>query len=135
MLKRCQKILLNGKRCTKKLLPDEIKFCKKHRTSSRVTTYSIGQRQFSGYKTSTPYETYIQSEQWRRRSIQEKNSNNNKCSLCHRSGILHTHHSTYVRLGNEQHGDLTVLCENCHVLFHNFYEYDSLVGYFKPKDR
>lgn len=135
MLKRCQKINEYGKRCTKRLLPDEIKFCKKHKTSSRVTTFAIGIRKFFGNKTSIPYEKYIQSEQWRRRSIQEKNFNHNKCSLCHRSGILHTHHSTYVRLGNEQHGDLVVLCENCHTIFHNFYEYSGLVGHFIPKDR
>ena len=131
-LRRCQKVFENGKRCTKHLLPDEKKYCKKHQSLFPVTTYSVGHREFDGDNTRDRYESYIQSDQWKQKARREK-SFQRACVLCHRTNNLHVHHSTYVRLGNEQLGDLIVVCENCHSIFHNFYEYDGRVGHFVPK--
>jgi len=132
MNRRCQKVFENGKRCSKYVIGTS-KYCEKHRQPFKHQTYAIGSRKFDGESTATRYEQYIQSDQWKERAKRERAFWNNSCSLCHRKGELHVHHSTYVRLGNEQHGDLIVLCENCHTIFHQFYEYDGRVGYFVPK--
>lgn len=132
MTKRCQRIFDNGTRCVKYVIGTE-KYCEKHKQPFKHQTISIGHRKFSGHRTNQSYQDYLNSEQWKIRSKREKSFAKNLCALCHRTGELHVHHSTYVRLGNEQMGDLIVLCENCHLIFHKFYEYDGRVGYFVPK--
>ena len=67
------------------------------------------------------YQEYIESDLWRDTSEFAKLRAGNKCQVCnvHRDhAILDTHHRTYERLGTEEHGDLTVLCRECHTLFH-----------------
>lgn len=132
MLSRCQKVFENKKRCSKSALPGE-KFCEKHRQTFRYQTYSIGHRQFAGQRTVGDYQTYIDSPEWKEKAKTVRDHFGNQCQLCHGKGMLHIHHNTYVRLGNERPEDLTVLCASCHELFHQFYEYDGAVGYFKPK--
>jgi hypothetical protein len=79
------------------------------------------------------YYSYLQSEEWRRKSGAAK-ADNPRCSLCNRkSKPLHAHHRTYVRCGNENFYDLTVLCSDCHDLFHDYYGYDHKLGCFNPK--
>ena len=129
MLKRCKKIFPNGKQCSRHALPDQI-YCEKHKHPS-TTTYSIGQTKFSGKKTEMRYEEYIKTDQWKNKAKKERIFWNHKCALCHRSSrILHVHHSTYVRLGYEEQGDLIVLCEDCHKLFHKHYTYSGATGTF-----
>ena len=85
------------------------------------------------------YTEYIHSGEWAAlsRRMREKNP---RCSLCNRprvpqsrkkTVVLHVHHRTYERLAREHDEDLTVLCENCHKLFHDHYVYDKR-GFFNP---
>lgn len=66
------------------------------------------------------YYEYIQSPEWKQKSKEAKERAMNRCQLCYRPSneiVLHTHHRTYERLGNELDTDLTVLCEECHKIF------------------
>lgn len=79
------------------------------------------------------YQAYLDSDEWKIKSAAKK-AENPRCSLCNRmSKVLHVHHRTYKRLGSENSFDLTVLCENCHDLFHRNYQYDSKLGCFYTK--
>jgi len=109
-------------------------YCEDHAPKLNPVTYSVGKTKFSGNKSveADHYSVYIQSVEWQVKSSLERTKNPN-CSLCNRKGVLHVHHRTYVRLGEEKDGDLIVLCSDCHELFHNFYRYSGKVGYFVPK--
>lgn len=67
------------------------------------------------------YKQYLNSSEWRRKARQAKDRAGRRCQLCNAGpGLnkLHAHHRTYERLGHEWDTDLTVLCEDCHKLFH-----------------
>jgi 5-methylcytosine-specific restriction endonuclease McrA len=67
------------------------------------------------------YHQYINSLEWINKSEQAKKRAEYRCQVCNRSNsevVLHTHHRTYERLGNEKDQDLTVLCQVCHQIFH-----------------
>jgi DNA-directed RNA polymerase subunit RPC12/RpoP len=67
------------------------------------------------------YHEYIQSEEWKVKSRNEKIKAGYRCMLCGKSGddhSLNTHHNTYANLGDEQPGELIVLCDSCHKKFH-----------------
>ena len=68
------------------------------------------------------YYEYIQSPEWHLVSYTAKVNAGWRCRVCNLAGNysnLHTHHRTYERLGNERPDDLTVLCADCHKLFHD----------------
>lgn len=78
------------------------------------------------------YKEYLNSEEWKLKS-ETKKIENPRCSLCNRkSEALHAHHRTYARLGNENSFDLTVLCNECHDLFHKHYWYNDGSDCFYP---
>ena len=61
------------------------------------------------------YEAYINSPEWKlfRRTIIK--ARGKKCEDCSAAGpVLHLHHLTYERLGNELPEDVRLLCEPCH---------------------
>lgn len=67
------------------------------------------------------YHEYIQSAAWKEKAERIKHQRGYRCQLCGVSGYirpLHAHHNTYERLGNEFEIDLTVLCGECHEIFH-----------------
>lgn len=71
---------------------------------------------------SIPYVEYLKTEHWqnlRKRSLKRAGY---RCQTCNAKGILHVHHRTYVRRGEEELSDLIVLCANCHSTFHNVHE-------------
>jgi hypothetical protein len=41
-----------------------------------------------------------------------------RCQVCDADMHLDVHHRTYDRFGHEDPGDLTVLCRDCHRLYH-----------------
>lgn len=140
-LKGCTIKVKGGLRCGNPQLHGK-KYCASHiplppppkvKKKPDITTYSIGETIFSGEKKvkASQYDYYLQSPEWKKKANIEKELNPN-CSLCNRKGTLHVHHRTYVRCGCEQPGDLIVLCNACHEMFHNFYKYDGRVGYFVP---
>jgi len=66
------------------------------------------------------YREYIQSKEWRERAEKAKADAGYRCQVCNASKHeqrLDAHHRTYANLGNEQPGDITVLCGICHELF------------------
>lgn len=69
---------------------------------------------------SIEYRMYLSSDEWRIKSEAMKWLSEYRCQICnrHQSQVsLNTHHRTYVRVGKERPGDLTVLCERCHKLY------------------
>lgn len=66
-----------------------------------------------------PYREYLQSEWWsfiRSRRLRQAGF---RCQICNEGGcVLDVHHRTYERVGAERLSDLTVLCRECHTLFH-----------------
>jgi hypothetical protein len=73
--------------------------------------------------TKTEYAQYIQSEWWQQRRKQAIAAADNECQRCWLprwlaslvyDQDLHVHHLNYQNLGNEQPGDLKVLCRRCH---------------------
>ena len=72
------------------------------------------------------YADYLQSSDWkitRSRAL----SKNNSCELCGHKHSLHVHHKSYRNgtqknvLGNEPDYLLTVLCKECHYLWHELF--------------
>jgi len=66
-----------------------------------------------------PYQQYLQTEHWQSTRKQMLKRARFSCQLCSAKGELHVHHRTYANRGNEQYGDLIVLCANCHAKFHD----------------
>ena len=69
-----------------------------------------------------PYQDYLRTLWWREVREEALKVADYACQLCNArslvAGPLHVHHRTYERRGFESVGDLTVLCERCHNLFH-----------------
>ena len=64
------------------------------------------------------YEEYLQSPEWQNKREWALKWAGDACQVCNSIYNLHVHHRTYDNLGAELPGDLTVLCKNCHTLFH-----------------
>ncbi|MDR2597257.1 MAG: hypothetical protein LBC76_08065 [Treponema sp.] len=66
------------------------------------------------------YKEFLKTLYWQTISEYKKNEADNKCQLCNKGGVLHTHHRTYSIHGYEvlYPEDLIVLCEKCHSKFH-----------------
>lgn len=64
------------------------------------------------------YDAYLHSQAWRNRRLAAIEAAGGRCQLCNSPENLEAHHRTYVRFGRELPGDLTVLCDPCHMLFH-----------------
>ncbi len=68
---------------------------------------------------SLPYREYLQSPEWKERAALARERAGYRCQVCNAINVqLNVHHRTYERLGNEVDGDLTVLCQPCHQIFH-----------------
>ncbi len=66
-----------------------------------------------------PYKQYLNTYHWRITRVAKLSDVGFRCQLCYvRDKSLHVHHRTYLRLGREKPMDLTVLCKECHTLFH-----------------
>lgn len=65
------------------------------------------------------YGDYLRTDHWRqvrRRALRQANY---RCQVCNTGEKrLHVHHRTYINRGCELPTDVTVLCEDCHALFH-----------------
>lgn len=65
-----------------------------------------------------PYADYLQSPEWKAIRAQAIEAAGGRCQVCNSSSHLNVHHRTYERRGAEGLQDLTVLCSECHSLFH-----------------
>lgn len=62
------------------------------------------------------YENYLASPQWRQNRTRCISSET--CFICGKRGIVHFHHCSYENIGDEQPGDLVVLCGEHHRAVH-----------------
>lgn len=60
------------------------------------------------------YQDYLKTEHWQTTRKATLADRNYKCEKCGKRGLLHVHHLTYKRLGDELPEDLQVLCPECH---------------------
>lgn len=67
-----------------------------------------------------PYRDYLQTREWRLTKAIVRRRFGGRCATCNSAKRLHVHvhHRTYERRGEEDIGDLTLLCGDCHGLFH-----------------
>lgn len=67
-----------------------------------------------------PYGEYLKTPEWQETREWHVKSVSYKCQICNSANKkLHVHHRTYEKTGEEFHRDLTVLCEDCHKLYHS----------------
>lgn len=65
------------------------------------------------------YSDYLASKWWQSKRSQAHDRAQRRCQVCNSdTRYIDVHHRTYERLGREQDSDLTVLCRECHSLFH-----------------
>lgn len=64
------------------------------------------------------YKAYLQSEEWKARRQHAIDLADGRCQVCYSPDDLEVHHRTYERLFEEAPLDLTVLCRDCHGLYH-----------------
>jgi 5-methylcytosine-specific restriction endonuclease McrA len=64
------------------------------------------------------YKIYLQTAHWQKTRKRKLSQAKYRCQVCYSQKKLHVHHRTYKRIGKEWLIDLTVLCEDCHDLFH-----------------
>ena len=98
-------------------------YCAKHYLHMKPIEKTTNSRIVGGSWGSTDYSVYIKSKEWKMRSDLFR-LQHPTCRNCNRRGQLYVHHRTYERLGKERDDDLTVLCKDCHDLFHKNYVYD-----------
>ena len=67
---------------------------------------------------------YMTSFGWRMKREAVLRRDNSCCQSCGATERLEVHHITYKRLGNEDLGDLIVVCRNCHQKIHDRYGYN-----------
>lgn len=88
---------------------------------ARAERNEVARQAMQALKT-MPYPDYLKTDHWqdlRKRSLKRAGY---RCQTCNAKGVLHVHHRTYVRRGEEELSDLIVLCANCHSTFHNAHE-------------
>jgi len=63
------------------------------------------------------YQDYLKSPEWKElaRRVKERDR---CCVLCSSTKNLEAHHRTYVRVCNEELGDLVTVCDRCHTFYH-----------------
>ncbi|MEM9388355.1 MAG: HNH endonuclease [Pseudomonadota bacterium] len=64
------------------------------------------------------YDSYLRSPHWQTTRRIALVDAFHRCRVCNSDERLEVHHRTYERLGREHPSDLTVLCRECHELFH-----------------
>lgn len=67
---------------------------------------------------SMPYPEYLLTPEWQIKRQKALRFASFRCQVCNGAEDLNVHHRTYERLGRERLADLTVLCQDCHAIFH-----------------
>jgi len=118
---QCSGITNSGDRC-KRLIRNNRQYCSQHKNQNPIPQPLKPKE----------YKKYIDSSAWASKSKSVRKDFGDRCRLCNREGLIHSHHRTYERLGIELPEDLTPLCKDCHDLFHVNYGYDKKTKTFKP---
>jgi replicative DNA helicase len=66
-----------------------------------------------------PYEEYLKTPEWAEKQANALQRADHRCQICNSPHSLHVHHRTYENRGDEQLENLTVLCDECHMLYHH----------------
>lgn len=66
------------------------------------------------------YREYLLSEAWMDKKLGALQWADERCQVCNNPHDLAVHHRTYERIMDEDPADLTVLCSDCHSLFHQY---------------
>lgn len=69
-----------------------------------------------------PYAQYLRTPHWQSQRQQALTRAKRRCQVCNSPRQLNAHHRTYERRGCERPEDITILCEQCHTLFHEHYQ-------------
>jgi len=64
------------------------------------------------------YAKYLASKHWKEVRDRALSFAEYRCQVCNSDKSLDVHHRTYENIGREPIQDLTVLCKECHALFH-----------------
>lgn len=64
------------------------------------------------------YQDYLKSDHWMTMKRLALDYAEHRCQICYSQRVLNVHHRTYKRLSKEKLTDLTVLCRDCHEIFH-----------------
>ena len=78
------------------------------------------------------YNNYLKSNHWIEfRKKVYRNKKNRSCKICGSSDRLNIHHRKYQRenravLYGEHRGDIIVLCQSCHYLWHKLFDKKNL---------
>ena len=81
------------------------------------------------------YDEYIKSNLWRKRRYSALERVGFRCELCGEVDSLEVHHKTYERLGNEDPGDLVVLCKIHHWKAHHWVDRRDVVARVTNKSK
>jgi hypothetical protein len=73
------------------------------------------------------YEEYLKTSEWAQKRDQALERDGHRCRACNSNEMLHVHHRTYERRGNEDLNDLTTLCQSCHEHFHKKMSQDEIM--------
>ena len=77
------------------------------------------------------YKKYMGSKDWVEKKLWILEKRGNSCEVCHTIGEvrnpIQVHHNNYENVGSEGLEDLSVLCRDCHWLFHEQIPATSLV--------
>ena len=69
---------------------------------------------------SMPYAEYLKTPEWREKRAAKIALVGGRCQVCNAdTQPLEAHHRTYERRGYELPSDITVLCADCHSLYHH----------------
>ncbi len=77
----------------------------------------LGKIRFNFRTINNNYDEYLSSVRWKMTRIVAIKRAHGKCQVCDSTENLNVHHRKY-DIGNEKVEDLTVLCRECHSLFH-----------------
>ena len=67
------------------------------------------------------YQEYLQTPRWQALRAAAIEQFRGRCAVCNSGKNLNVHHREYPEvLGSEEQWQLTVLCRNCHELFHRY---------------
>lgn len=65
------------------------------------------------------YADYLKTPEWQAIRNEAIRRAKGCCQICNSGSSLHVHHRTYENRGDEDLSDLTVLCADCHRIYHD----------------
>ena len=93
-------------------------------TEQSLDSSSLARKQLARdrehFERKASYRQYRESDRWKAMREAAVRAAGFCCMVCASADRLEVHHRFYRGPNNERPGDLTVLCHDCHALFHKF---------------